>query len=135
MTLVAVLFLLIGFQVLWTDTEIEDPEDYDDEDDDIASNTHLSDWTSSFGLGGGLKIKLTEFETNEFGDDDDPTFFNSSLYLDLKVRYIFGGDAEYLREGDIEQGANNEVILNTSHSETDYMTFHIGLTIYLQSTK
>ena len=122
---------LVGFQVLWTDTEIEDPEDYDDEEDDIASNTHLSDGTSSFGLGGGLKIKLTEFETNEFGDDDDPTFFNSSLYLDLKVRYIFGGEAKYLKEGDIEQGPNNEVILNKSHSETDYMTFHIGVTFHL----
>jgi len=129
---------LVGFQVLWTDTEIEDPEEYDDEDDDIASNTHLSDWTTSFGLGGGLKIKLTEFESySGLVDDDEGNTgsLNSILYLDFKVRYIFGGEAEYLREGDIEQGPNNEIILNKSHSQTDYMTFHIGLSIYLQGTK
>ena len=121
---------LLGFQVLWTDTEVKDQEPEDDEND-IASNTHLSDWTSSFGVGGGIKIKLTEFDTDEFGDDDDPVFLNSGLFLDLKVRYIFGGQAEYLKEGSIEQGPNNEIILHKSRSETDYMTFHIGLSIHL----
>ena len=97
----------------------------------VTSNTHLSDWTSSFGLGGGLKIKLTEFKTDEFGDDENPVFLDSGLYLDLKVRYIFGGRAEYLREGDIEQGPNNQLILHKSQSETDYITYHIGVSFYL----
>jgi hypothetical protein len=122
--------VLAGFQVLWTDTKITDQEPNDNEDP-IASSTHLSDWTSSFGLGGGLKIKLTEFKTDEFGDDDNPAFLNSALYLDLKVMYIFGGQAEYLREGDIEQGPNNAIILHKSHSETDYITYHIGVTFHL----
>jgi len=123
---------LVGFQVLWTDTEIEDQES-DNEEDDIASNTHLSDWTSSLGLGGGVRIRLADFDTDSFDADDDFSFLHSTLYLDLKVRYIFGGEADYLKEGNIKQGSNNEIILNKSHSKTDYMTFHIGVTLYLSN--
>lgn len=121
---------LAGFQVLWTDTEIED-QDADDEDPDIASNTHLSDWTSSFGVGGGLKIRLTELDSEDLDHNGGTVFLKSILYLDLKVRYIFGGEAQYLKEGGIEQGPNNEIILNKSRSRTDYMTFHIGLSLHL----
>ena len=121
---------LLGFQVLWTDTKIEDQEP-DNQEDDIASNTHISDWTSSLGVGGGVRIRLTDFDTDTIDQDADISFLHSTLYLDLKVRYIFGGEADYLKEGNIMQGPNNEIILNKSHSETDYMTFHIGLTIYL----
>jgi len=117
---------LFGFNNLTTESKIEDQEDFDEDKDDIASNTHLDDTALSYGLGGGLKIKIWEFE-----DTEEVFMENSKLYLDFKVRYMFGGEAEYLKEGGITKGANNEVILNPSFSETDFISYHIGVSIQL----
>ncbi len=116
---------LVGFSYLSTDSKIEDIGSNND-DDEIASDTQLEDWTSNYGLGGGLMIKLTEFE------NEDTSYFKTSiLYLDLKVKYIFGGKAEYLKEGDISQGPNNEILFDASRSETDFITYQIGVTFHL----
>jgi len=115
---------LIGFNYLWTESRIQDVDDYDEEDE-IASQTHFDDFALNYGGGFGLLIKLTSFEMDEGSAKE------GDLYLDFKVRYLFGGEAEYLKEGDIEKGENNEVILNTSKSDTDFMSFHIGVVLQI----
>lgn len=114
---------LFGFNSLWTDTEVNDFE-RDDEESEIASNTHLFDMAASYGVGGGLQIRLNDFD---FDDYEHGEARYATLYLDLKVRYMFGGEADYLREGDIDLDANDKVVFNKSHSETDFMTYHIGV--------
>lgn len=116
---------LFGFSYLSTDSKIEDIGNNND-DNEIASDTQLEDYTSSYGLCGGVMIRLTDFE-----NDEDNYFNDSILYLDLKIRYMFGGKADYLKEGDISQGPNNEVLFNASNSETDFISYHIGVVFYL----
>jgi len=115
---------LIGFNYLWTESKIEDIDDYE-EDDEIASQTHFDDFAWNYGGGFGLLIKLKSFDMDEESEKD------GGLFLDLKVRYLFGGEAEYLREGDIEKGNNDEVILHTSKSNTDFMSFHVGVVLQI----
>lgn len=116
---------MVGFNYLWTESKIKDIDDYDNEDD-IASQTHFDDFTWSYGAGVGFLIKLTSFDMDEGSNKI------GGLYLDFKVRYLFGGEAEYLKEGDIEKGENNKVILNTSASDTDLMSFHIGVVFQIK---
>ena len=69
----------------------------------------------SYGGGAGLLILLTK----DLGDV-------KGLYLDLKVRYIYGGEAEYLKEGSITI-QNGRAYYDVIKSKTDLMTFHIGV--------
>ena len=115
---------LVGFSYLSTESEIEDVADTDG---DPVSDTHFEDWTSNNGLGGGVKIELTEFE-----NEDDSYFGSTRLYLDLKVRYMFGGEAEYLREGDITRpDPFGPLVFTPSNSETDFITYQIGVVFHL----
>ena len=53
----------------------------------------------------------------------------NSLFLDLKVRYLFGSEAEYLKEGSVVVD-NGNVIYNVSKSKTDLITVNIGVVAY-----
>lgn len=107
---------LFGGAYIFTSTSIE--SDWDHED--IATSTNFDDYTWSYGGGAGMLIKLTE----SLGDV-------STLYLDLKARYLFGTRAEYLAEGSITVDQNNgNVYYDVLESKTDLITFHIGVTAY-----
>lgn len=106
---------LIGFNYLFTETTIEDIGD----GEDIASSTDFDDVVFSYGAGGGVMINLYS---------GDPTRGKLwKLMLDLRLRYLVGGEAEYLKEGSIvvEDG---QVLYDISKSKTDMMTAQIGLT-------
>jgi len=85
-------------------------------DDKIASSVNVSDFAFSYGLGGGLMIRLFQGQKSAF-----------AVLLDLGARYLWGGKAEYLKEGDILR-EDGMVIYNTSYSNTDLFTTHIGVT-------
>jgi hypothetical protein len=114
---------LLGFNYLWTESKIKDV-DYDDEED-IASQTHFDDFAWNYGGGFGLLIKLTSFDMDEGSNKQ------GRLFLDLKVRYLLGGEAEYLKEGGLEKGPNNEVILHPSKSDTDFISYHVGVVLQI----
>jgi hypothetical protein len=118
-----------GFQNFSTSSEIEDLWNSDDEDDHVAGTEHFSDWTYSVGVGGGVMIKLTDFDAP---DDGEISFQQGTLFLDLKVKYLFGGEAEYLKEGSITQGPNNKPLFDTTRSETDLISYHIGVAFYFR---
>lgn len=111
---------LWGFHYLFTDTKIED---VDNEFEEVASSTNLSDFTSSYGLGSGLMFRL--MDNINFDSRRDQ---RGSLYLDCKVRYLVGGEAEYLKEGSIRR-ENGKVTYDKIKSSTELMTFHIGLVL------
>lgn len=108
---------------MFTSTAIEDKEDGDLSD--IASDTQFDDVAASYGVTAGAKIKLYKFEDIE---DSDLT---PTLFLDLKVRYMFGSEASYLTEGDLTRGANDEILYNKSTSEVEYISYHIGFSVQL----
>ncbi|HDP99988.1 MAG TPA: hypothetical protein ENN22_12500 [bacterium] len=70
-----------------------------------------------------MMIKLVE----GFGVDESENPKTGRLMLDLKVRYMFGGEAEYLKEGSINIDQNNNVIYDVSKSDTDFISFHLGV--------
>ena len=107
---------LAGFNYIYTDTKIKN----EDEEDVIAKSTNLDDWAFNYGAGGGLMIYLMSLN----GNTAEP----GSLYLDLKVRYLSGSEADYLRKGSIIR-EGGEVIYDVNSSRTDLMLYQIGVAV------
>ena len=79
---------MVGFNYLFTDTKIENENNAGQE---VASSTNLSDGAFSYGGGAGLMFLVYR--------PNDGTV--SDIFVDLGARYVFGGEAEYLKEGSI----------------------------------
>lgn len=90
--------------------------------EEVASSNNFDDFAWSYG-GGGILIHLySPDEGEDFGE----------LLLDLKVRYLFGSEAEYLKEGSVIV-SNGQVTYQVSKSKTDLITAHIGVVAYFSS--
>lgn len=87
--------------------------------EEFASSTNFDDWAWSYGAGGGLLILLS----------GDPNTDQNTIYLDLKGRYLFGSEAEYLKQGSVRI-ENGQVYYDVSRSKTDLLTIHAGVLIY-----
>ena len=104
----------VGFNYLYTESSIRDL--YGDEE--IASNVNYDYYTSNYGIGGGLKIRIWE------GYDNTENFFG--VHLMIKAKYVLGGEAQYIKEGDLTtQGNDLEYIV--TRSRTDLKTFDVGI--------
>jgi len=106
---------LLGFNYFWTSTTIENESNYEE----IASSTNLDDAVFSYGLGGGIMVQAGRVKA---GRDRLP------LYIDLKVRYLLGDEADYLKEGSITHDLGT-VSYDISTSKTDMMLYQIGVAI------
>ncbi|NOZ61874.1 MAG: hypothetical protein GXO74_09350 [Calditrichaeota bacterium] len=111
---------MVGFNYLWTETKIKELENYDD---DIASHTNFDDFAFNYGLGFGTLIKLK----SGIGMDDQNNQKKGTIFLDLKVRYMFGGEAEYLKEGSLTVDDNKKVHYDIHKSDTDFISYHVGV--------
>jgi|WetSurMetagenome_2_1015567.scaffolds.fasta_scaffold121497_2 hypothetical protein len=109
--------ILFGGNYLFTTTEIKS------NDKQIASTTNQDDIGWSYGGGGGFLIKLVDLDP--IGESMSP----STLWLDLKVRYLFGTEAEYLKEGSVVVHDNGTVDYYYSKSKIDLVTIHLGVVI------
>jgi len=79
----------------------------------------IDDWGWSYGAGAGLKLFI----------HGDPFFNSGSVFIDLKVRYLFGTPAEYLNHNSVY--FDGDVInYSTFESKTDMLTASIGLYFY-----
>ncbi|WP_304130873.1 hypothetical protein [Ignavibacterium album] len=87
--------------------------------EEFASSTNFDDWAWSYGAGGGFAILLS----------GDPNTDQNTIYLDLKGRYLFGSEAEYLKQGSVRI-ENGRVQYDISKSKTDLITLHAGVLIY-----
>ncbi|HWL40824.1 MAG TPA: outer membrane beta-barrel protein [Gemmatimonadaceae bacterium] len=87
------------------------------DDYEYASTTNQSDGSRAWIFGGGLVIP--------FG----------SKYalggLNLGARYYYGGNAEYLREGDIIDNPDGTVTLDPRNSKTDLVLWQLGVSFVL----
>jgi len=105
-----------GYSFLWTSTSIDDGYyDYDYDYDYDYSITEQDDWSFSYGAGAGVYIPVRDG--------------SSPVSIDLGVRYHNNGDAEYLREGDIVGNPDGSVSLYPIRSDTDLLTYHIGVSV------
>jgi opacity protein-like surface antigen len=110
-----------GFNYLWTDTKVSSRNNVDDKD--IATSVDLSDFVISYGVTGGLMLPVWTPDPK-----DNQELFE--LLLDLNFKYLFGGEAEYLKEGD-KRIENGRVLYNVDRSRTDMYNFRIGLVMRL----
>jgi hypothetical protein len=91
--------------------------------EEVASSTNFDDFAWSYGGGAGFLILLySEDEGNDAG----------SIFLELKARYLFGSEAEYLKEGSVDI-TTVPVTYQVSKSKTDLLTAHIGVVAYFNS--
>jgi hypothetical protein len=111
------LYILFGGNYIFTTTEIKN------HNEELASTTNMDDFSWSYGGGGGLLIRLTDFEPG--GERMSP----STLWLDLKVRYLYGTEAEYLKEGSIEIHNDGSYTYYYSKSKIDLLSINLGVVI------
>ena len=109
---------LVGLQHLTTDTRVYDEYDYDDS---IASTNQLRSTVLSYGFGGGLVLNLS----SQLRRLDGRSRF--SVLLDIGIRYLRGGAADYLVPGVMELSGDT-VTYFINRSRTDILTPKIGVT-------
>jgi opacity protein-like surface antigen len=104
---------LMGFNLLSTSTSVKDQDD----GEEIASSNNKSDAAWGYGFGGGLMLRV--YDGAARGRQDGL----SAVHVDLGVRTLKGGEAEYLTIAP-EDAADRYV---TKKSETDLVTWHLGV--------
>jgi len=108
---------LIGFNYLFTDTSVKSQRF--DEDNPIASSNMYNDMAFSYGAGGGMMVQvLTKQRASGKG--------SFVMYIDMAVRYLKGGRAEYLKEDSIRI-EGDQVLYDVNRSTTDLVTGYIGV--------
>lgn len=71
-------------------------------------------------------IKVHDMENDN--EEANPHWKVSSIWIDLKARYMLGSEAEYLKEGSMRI-ENGKVLFTPSKSKTDLITAHLGVLI------
>lgn len=121
---------IVGLHYLYTETSIDNEDGWDDEP--IASTTNFDDLTLSRGVGAGFMISLVSFNRYDRAINSFMKATGGSqkaeveLLLDFKIRYLYGGEAEYLKEGSITR-ENGDVIYDVRRSDTDLLLFQLGV--------
>jgi len=111
---------LIGFKYLFTRTSIQD-DSYSGET--FASSTNFDDFAFSYGIGGGMTIRVWEGDPGRRGQAP------AELSIHLGARYLWGAEARYLRKGSIRQAPDGGVIYDVFESKTDMLTPQIGIRV------
>jgi hypothetical protein len=108
-----------GIHYLFTTTEIRSENSFPAEE--VASSTNESDVAFAYGGGAGILVTVHRSEDGSEGDLRE-------VLINLGARYMFGGEARYLKEGSIRrEGAS--VIYDTQQSITDLLLFEIGVAL------
>lgn len=113
---------LFGFNYFFTETVIRDRDDFFDEEK--LSDTNFEDTALSYGFGAGLQIRVwkNRGEVTRSPEDIEP----SSVYINLRGRYMFGREAEYLQKGSISTD-NGQVTYDVTQSTTNLLHIKIGV--------
>jgi hypothetical protein len=98
----------IGFMDFVTSTSVRGS----DSRYEYASSTNSDDATSAYIFGGGVYVPLGG---------------QKAWKLHAGGRYFYGGEATYLKEGDIRDNPDGSVTLFPRHSRTDQVTWQVGV--------
>ena len=105
---------LVGLNYLFTETKISDIGD----GEKVASSTNQDDAVFAYGFGGGLQVPVY----SGLIKNKKPLV----ILIDAGLRYIWGGEAEYLKEGSIRR-EDGVVTYDLIKSNTDMMRLHVGV--------
>jgi hypothetical protein len=103
---------LFGGAYIYTESSIKS-ENYSET---IASSTNYDDFTWNYGGGAGLLVNIGK----NMGSVDN-------LFLDFKVRYLYGSTAEYLTEESVFVDQRGNTYFVAQKSKTDFLIFHLGV--------
>ncbi|MEX2478173.1 MAG: hypothetical protein WD357_07025 [Gracilimonas sp.] len=119
---------LAGVNYFYTSTTIN--ERNNSSSDPIASDTNFKDF--AFGYGGGAGTMIRVFDKSgrppKYNEEGSEMVSPKAGYINLGVRYLFGSEAEYLREGSIQVN-NGSVTYDTFRSRTNMMIIQLGFVI------
>ena len=101
---------LVGFGYVFTRTAVDLGDDGDG-----AATTHLGDFAPSIGAGGGVTIGLASWSEARLG-------------LDIGVRYLTGGEVDYLAQGELERHETG-VTFEPTRSAASLFGLQIGVSI------
>ena len=104
---------LFGGSYIYSNTDIITP-DY------VSVNLYVDDWAWIYGVGGGFKFLV--------GAEDDGS---SSLYLDVKGRYLMSSDVDLLNRNSLRY-ANNQFYDAVKETQLNFVTVQIGVVFYLR---
>lgn len=102
---------LFGIKHFFTQTSVGGDEEA------VASTKNYGDTGLSYGVGGGVGIRLYDGML-----DEKP----GQVYLNLGVRYLFGPRVSYLREGDIDRELGS-YSFETTRSRTEMVAPQMGV--------
>ena len=109
---------LFGGSYLFTETKITSQNTQQE----VASSNNMTDFAWSYGGGAGILVKISDGVTPNMGN----------IFLDFKVRYLYGTEAEYLTPGSIIISQGRAYYL-VSKSKTDMVTANIGAVLTFNS--
>ena len=130
---------LVGFNYLFTETKISD----EDGGEDIASTTNQDDGAFAYGAvheilwqAPGSQCRRGFCRAAQRWHPDRVPLYSTpvgkgkpfEVLLDAGLRYVLGGDAEYLKKGSIarEEGS---VTYDTLNSKTNMLRLHFGVAV------
>lgn len=92
---------------------------------ELLQETSFNDTVLNYGVGAGLLIRIYQPPKQEktLGE-----IIARGVYLNLTGRYMFGGEAEYLKKGSIRR-ENGQVFYDVSKSNTDLFYMKLGIVL------
>ena len=106
---------LFGFKHFFTETRIKDDNLFDGPT--LASSTNFNDTALSYGVGGGVQFRVHRGRGRRGG-----------VFLNLGMRYFFGGEASYLKKGAIVRD-HGRVAFDVTRTETELLQTQLGVTV------
>lgn len=104
---------IVGGAYMYTSSEVSSQFN----NNSVFEDVNKDDLTWNAGVGGGFLIKVSKDNDND-------------IYLDIKTRYLWGGTAEYLKEGSV-QIVNGQALYDVKKSKTNMWNLHIGVLYYM----
>lgn len=111
---------LAGVNYLWAETSLED-DHHDWHDGDNYSTTSFDDASFCYGAGAGVLLQLAKTRPRHKYER------GVEFLLDLRARFMFGGETQYLDEGSIENTPKDGVVYYYYESKTDLLNLQAGL--------
>jgi hypothetical protein len=111
---------LAGFHYLYTETTVSDPES----GALLGGTINHDDLAFSYGVDAGTLVRLIDGHNRK----PDSFLHNLQLFLDIRARYVWGGEASYYREEVILPGTG-PTELDLCKSATDMLSGQVGLVV------
>lgn len=113
-----------GVNYLFTDSSVRDSY-YGDR---FASSLNFHDTALTGGVGAGVMVQIASTGTRPRRRARYRRTTRSDIFIDARLRYMVGQEAEYLGRGDL-QSSGGQVFVSPRYSRTDMLVPQVGVTM------